>query len=183
MCLGDKEEALNYYQELLSISTTITERNKRMYAMATSLVAIGFIKSKLSDKDKKEAIILLTEAYDLLESVDMNFSASGFNLANPDHPTVVNYRALTLEYLGNIFCDQNKPREGLNRYLDALKLFELGKEIRFPSIMLINYKIGNIYKNLGEIEEAERYYLFILQLNQEYESNFYLLKSEKFLLK
>lgn len=179
--LGDLKEALNYYQKLLSLSEAISERSKSIYAKATSLVAVGFIKSKLSDKDKEEAITILDEAYDLLESIDMNFSISGFDFPSTGvKPSILYYKALALRYIGRIFCDQNKPYEGLSQYLHALELYEFEKEIRLYSIMSVNLLIGNIYNNLCETKKAEKYYLNILQLNQEIEDNPDLLKNETF---
>jgi len=179
--LGDLKEALIYYQELPSLSEAIIEKNKRLYAKAASLVAIGYIKSRLSEKDKEEAIIILNEASDLFKSVDMNFPLSDFDFPTGDSsPSVLSYRALISVYLGNIFCSQNKPYEGLSKYQDALGLYEFEKEIKYPSIMATNLRIGNIYKNLCETKKADKHYKNILQLNQEIEDNPDLLKNETF---
>ena len=130
---GDMAQALNYYNQGLSLRESINDR----LGASRSLINIGTVYQSEGDIDK--ALIYLNRALKIQEEFDDKV-AMGYSLIN----------------LGLIISDQGNIPLALEYYHRSLKIREEINDVEGMAVCYSN--IGFIYKRQGDMDKALDYY-------------------------
>ncbi|MHC5716898.1 MAG: CHAT domain-containing protein, partial [Nostoc sp.] len=131
--LGEKQEALKYYNQALPIFRAVGGRGRE----ATTLTNIGAVYSDLGEK--QEALKYYNQALPILRAVGGR-----------------GREATTLTNIGAVYSDLGEKQEALKYYNKALPILRAIGDKGGEANTLNN--IGSVYSDLGEKQEALKYY-------------------------
>ncbi len=131
--LGEKQKALQYYNQALPIFRAVEKRNGE----ATTLNNIGKVYSDLGEKQK--ALQYYNQALPLRRAVE---DRGG--------------EATTLNNIGKVYSDLGEKQKALQYYNQALPLYREVGDRDGEATTLGN--IGGVYDDLGENQKALQYY-------------------------
>nr|MDJ0577773.1 CHAT domain-containing protein [Xenococcaceae cyanobacterium MO_234.B1] len=139
--LGEKQQALDYYQQALPLSRGVGDRPQE----ATTLNNIGKVYSALGEK--QQALDYYQQALPLRRSVG---DRAG--------------EAITLHNIGAVYDDLGEKQQALDYYQQALPLSR-GVGDRSQEARILN-NTGGVYSALGEKQQALDYYQQALPLRR-----------------
>ncbi|MFN6452031.1 MAG: CHAT domain-containing protein [Nostoc sp. EfeVER01] len=131
--LGEKQEALKYYNQALPIFRAVENREME----ATTLNNIGGVYSDLGEK--QEALKYYNQALPIYRAVE---DKGG--------------EANTLNNIGSVYSNLGEKQEALKYYNQALPIRRAVEDKGGEATTLSN--IGSVYDSLGEKQEALKYY-------------------------
>ncbi|WP_420372423.1 CHAT domain-containing protein [Microcystis aeruginosa] len=131
--LGEKQEALKYYNQALPILRAVGYRGGE----ATTLNNIGFVYDSLGEK--QEALKYYNQALPILRAVGNK-----------------SVEATTLNNIGLVYWDLGEKQEALKYYNQALPIYRAVEDKGGEAGTLNN--IGLVYSELGEKQEALKYF-------------------------
>ena len=145
--LGEKEQALNYYNQALSLIRAIDDDQ---LWLATILTNIGRIYSDLGEK--QQAVNYYNQALPILGEIN-------------ERRGIV----ITLNNLGLVYSDLGEKQQAINYYKQALLIYDVVSDKQGQATTLNN--LGLVYSDLGEKQQAINYYNQALSLRREVGDN------------